>query len=663
MQKRMLSVKELNDVLEKLQNNEEISPIGTFSEVDIVFVAGLFLWHKQKHQKLPPIRFNLNENSTRNDYHKHYFLQIKELYDCDYSNWIEFFNKANESGANLYSASFAPILFIDNDNLHDLFENIENGKFQKIRDSYIDKLKESKSNQEEVKYFKQTDNIIQQLKNSTPIHTFIFSVAYHKIQPFVNPKKKGYDSPTIAVQQLWQFTKEYCRGLHELAKNIVEHSGQSESDGQGIITIRAYDPENPDHTDKWNKTKVLETHVFDYGTVGIIPKLKRDTKNKKDNETNTEIQQMYESDLCTLDDKYSLSDFIQSTKKFLYQQFYRDMAHYGLLNFKHLVIDRHKGKIVASSICEVEDKKREYYLANIEIEGDKKREYSIEKGTSYYFEMSFDKEKFRDAEYNTQQQDYSNLSVALGLEKIQDIKFIKDDESDLPEKKENEKYLIEFSIKKSKEKIIKREDEVIVCKYIIEKFRPKFNQNDCYFALNFEGTILDKSNLLRILARLSKENNLPKIIVYNIDFDIFGSLIDDNDKWFNSVKEEWKTPDGQTVKKAYWEKGKSILFFTRYNDFYFADMLYGQSKEEFDKINIIINKTFPNAMVIGGYSKNNDKTTKINISETDCLKPFFYNDALLPFDVILEDDNKQKLFLSNLKKMLENPLILENRKK
>ena len=36
----MLSINELNIVLEKLQKDEKLSNFGTFSEVDIVFVSG-----------------------------------------------------------------------------------------------------------------------------------------------------------------------------------------------------------------------------------------------------------------------------------------------------------------------------------------------------------------------------------------------------------------------------------------------------------------------------------------------------------------------------------------------------------------------------------------------------------------------------------------------
>jgi len=66
-----LSVKELNIVLRKLQNKEKLPVLGTFSEVDIVFVAGLFLWYKQNEKnwtKIPTsIKIDKREtNISRN---------------------------------------------------------------------------------------------------------------------------------------------------------------------------------------------------------------------------------------------------------------------------------------------------------------------------------------------------------------------------------------------------------------------------------------------------------------------------------------------------------------------------------------------------------------------------------------------------------------------
>jgi hypothetical protein len=63
---KILSIEELNTIIQKLQNKEKLPEIGTFSEVDIVFVAGLFLWYKQHEQdwrKIPRF-FNMKLNDN-----------------------------------------------------------------------------------------------------------------------------------------------------------------------------------------------------------------------------------------------------------------------------------------------------------------------------------------------------------------------------------------------------------------------------------------------------------------------------------------------------------------------------------------------------------------------------------------------------------------------
>jgi len=665
----MLSVNELNEVLKTLQEGKTIKPLGTFTEVDIVFVAGLFLWYMQHRDSWTKLSLSFNITKKLMN-HSHYFQQIFELYNIRHNDIFINFPNAYSKDANSFSRYFAPPIFITEKSFKYFFGKEVNSRIDRLKNKYISNFYVtdfvSKVFKEYIKFaneFEEYEAVIKQrLESISPIFTFIFIITCKRLAQKSNwnlIETKDY------IEKIWQFTKEYCFGLYELAKNIVEHSGKTDFDdniiekGQGIITIRAYDPDKKDDI-----TKVLETHVFDYGESGIFTKLNKNTIKKVKDETDKAINRMYTEDLKILQNNYSLTDFIEPTDKFLYQQFYRDMAHYGLMNFKHLIINRHKGKVIASSIRMLGNNTREYYPLNVtEME---KSKYCIEKGTSYYFEMPFDKEIFKDTVYITQQQDYSHQSVMLGLEKIQEIAVINKKDIDFiirEEDKKEKKYLTDLYIKGlvPEDNNIDREYENKIFNCIIQNIDTTLQEDNNYIALNFDGMLLDKSNLLRILARLSREKNIPKMIVYNLDFDIFDGLIKDNIKWFDNIKDKWETPDGKTEVKSFWEKDKCVLFFTKYNDFYFADMLYGKNKEEFDKINIIISNTFPNAVEISGYSKNDLETKEITISAINCLKPFFYNNSLLPFDVILENNKHKKLFLSNLERFLQNPLTVKDR--
>jgi hypothetical protein len=188
--------------------------------------------------------------------------------------------------------------------------------------------------------------------------------------------------------------------------------------------------------------------------------------------------------------------------------------------------------------------------------------------------------------------------------------------------------------------------------------------------LNFEGiTTLHKSNLLRILARLSREN-LPNIIVYNLDYEKFEGLVQDNKNWFEKIaKQQWKAVDKEEIDTSYWIKDKSVLFYTRYEFmrkdsntkefFHFADVLFGEDQKTFNSINKIVSNTFPNSTFIAKRENEFEINTSYEIPQK-LREDYFYNDALLPFDTLLKNGDSKELFLSNLKTFLSNDLIREN---
>ena len=130
---QMLSVKELNKVLDELRKGDELTSLGTFPEVDIVFVAGLFLWYKQqKSQKIKTKKdwICLKDNSgQKRDYiHSNYFKQIETLYKVSHKQIFENFpNPESVQGqykTNIYSSVFTPPIYITEQNLDFLSKNV-----------------------------------------------------------------------------------------------------------------------------------------------------------------------------------------------------------------------------------------------------------------------------------------------------------------------------------------------------------------------------------------------------------------------------------------------------------------------------------------------------------------------------------------------------------
>jgi len=663
-----ISVKELSEIL----NNNQLPESVSYSEVDIVFIAGLFLLYKSKRQKLSPINFNLDTDGDRFEIHKSYFKQIEELYEVNYKDIIDSFPYSEQGKTyetDSFSSSFAPPIYISKDTINCFFGNDnKNNKIIDLKNKYIDRTENRKvfKNASEKKYFEQSSNISKELKESSPIHTFIFVVAYNKIDPFVKSKKKGFDSPTVVVKQIWKFTQEYVKGLYELAKNIVEHSGAGESDGEGMITIRAYDG--------IDNNKVLETYVFDYGKYGILQKLIDYTKklsehylieSQKINISKNEriwlktMTDCYDEDYNKLTNNYQLSNFIippNIENEELQQQVLRDIAHFGLRKFYKL-IKKYNGELYLAS---------HYNYFNVTQDESKLMNNIINySGTSYFFQIPFDSKKFQLAEISLST--HSNFITTLGsttalqeLHKTQHFVISTDDSNNIyqcindEKKKFPSQEIWQDIILDFKLKFLVKEKKHVPGYY---KFFVDLDKIDGlnvkYIAIDLEFIIDDVSILLRFLSHLTAKYEYS-IIIYNLNNDLYHEMISDIENFYSERYTQNKH------KAAYWHENRAILFFTKTKerDFYFADILFGKDENEFLLANKIINNTFPNSKIILQGEKNEEESNPQNkndiLSKNRNLSSFFHDKLLLPFDTVLS--NKAPLFISNLSTILTNEL-------
>jgi len=619
---QIISIAELNLILSlnnKQGTNIEIQFINSIQKIDIAFIAGLILLNRTYRST-----FNLSylKEFERIFEVRQYLSQYENIFN---HTWTDIFTKFEGISQitefeNIASESFAPIILVNNDEINNIFKiNISETKevFQKTCQNYINNKIIQNSNKVEKRYLNSEESIIKQLKNHAPICTFVFSVLYNKIAPFKKRNQKKIDNPIQRTEELWEFTREYVKGLHELAKNIVEHS----STGEGIITIRAYDEFEQDLE---NKDKILETHVFDYGKNGIIPKLLEDTEKKKSQ------HHLYKEDFEILNGSFEIKDFVKPTvTKKLNQQLYRDLAHYGLIKFYKL-IEKNGGIVISTSIKR--NGEREYYPAK----GNK----AIELGTSYFFQLPFKPELFKGTEYignkNTLQgssQTISGLSELMILKVIRSIDEITNDLNN-----------IFLDIKPQSHVVRNRSDEAAFFKSF-NLFKEKKVK---YLAISMKDVELSPSSLLRFLAHLST-NYSQSIILYNLDFELYDEMLEDNRQFYETLKDlENGIP--------YWYENKSILVFSKIkeNDFSFADVLFGKNEKEYETANYIISHTFPNTLSIGKESISKDDSFEL----PNCLRPFFYQSSLLPFDLLLFQEDNKTLFQYNLKILLNTEIHL-----
>ena len=641
---KIVSTKELNIVVEFLKGKNlvelEIYFEGIIEKIDIVFIAGLILYNKcyntkfsvqyKEYDEYERLTQTINETTfdtrtfSRIFEVRHYLKQFQEIFKIEWTDVFNRFKGIQPLTENdfIASRSFAPIIFVSKDNIKKFFkepaESQTDSELFNLNQKY---LNVTGNNNKEKAYLNSENSIIKLLPKYPPIYTFVFTVLYNKISPFVKSVEKGITNPSQRTEQLWEFTKEFVKGLHELAKNIVEHS----ETGEGMITIRAYSDEEANKNT--NKEQVLETHVFDFGTKGIVPKLIEDTTKNK------EVNKVYEDDLKLLNGTFTMKDFIApSVKTKLNQQLYREIAHYGLMKFYKLV-ERNNGVVISSSIGN--SGKLDFFP------DDSYKEKTLSIGTAYFFQLPFKSELFKTidtvsppASLKGSPQTISGLSELMNLKIRQSVEH-----SDI--KSTGQKVLLDM---KPDIDINNRDDEVKLFKLFAEL---KDKKGFSYISIdmkNVNETISD-SSLLRFLAHLST-NYSQAIILYNLEFELYDEMIENNKQFFETLK------DLENV-VPFWYENKGVLIFTGIKDmnFNFADILYGRNKKEFQAINYIVSHTFQNTLSI---IKGDMFIDKFVIP--DCLTTFFFKSALLPFDLLLYNDLNKTLFQSNLETLLMQDL-------
>lgn len=638
LKSEMLSVKELNEIIIRLQNSERLSYLGVFSQVDIVFVAGLFLWYKQHEANWTkiPYFFDISENANAYN-HSHYFKQIEELYKIKHNDIFTNFINAQNQYANSVSRFFAPPIYITNESIIFFFgTQIETDpQINKLKSKYAQtfdllefvdtRFREYFSNKKD--YEEYATSIRQRLYTASPIFVFTFIVTCTRLS---QKEKRTFEKTKEYVEKIWHFTQTYVNGLYELAKNIVEHSGEGENDGKGMITIRAYSESEID------KTKVLETHIFDYGRIGIIPKLKKYTGNQvqaynhktglSTNQIN--VRNAYIKDLNeNLNENFVLNNFILG--RILEQQNFRHIGHYGINKLYSLIQKPLEGNIYISS--KGINGQQDYFNRDIE-------NLTLETGTHYFIKIPFIPENFGKLTVSMNiRQEFSTLGSSDALQKLmqKNVKTIQLNElNDINLDDFTE--VLDITVNKRIDK--KFVDDIYLHFSKLSLYNRQFiialNLEDC-FEINAEST------LLRFLGCLTYEYNAT-FIIYNLEFEVYKKMIDDNTEFAKT--RNWE---------SFWHESKGMLVYTktRNKNFYFADILYGKTANKYYSVNKSLSHTFPNSASIVDIN-----TQQAQQDKTIFLSDFFNNNALLPYDIIFKKQNKE-LALYNIETILQNNLF------
>jgi len=647
----VVSVNELNRVIahlrrQKFSDNHCKIVFGKIKRIDIVFIAGLVLLYKNFS-----INFDIDyadgiiddKGGDRIFEVRQYLKHIESLYDISYdkSNGPIRFKRINmlyDKSDDVASKSFVPILFIDTHTIDQLFRPGSADRVEALRNKYEWKLIKEGTKEEKAYWEKQSKFINTKLRQSSPVHTFVFSVLCNKIRPV----SSNEEAATEMVYRLWRFTEQYVLGLHELAKNIVEHSSRH----CGMITIRAYDEldeadpaflNNPDMESDRMIERVLETHVFDFGDLSILTKLTRDTLQKANE--NGSGQSVWQEDFELLSSgNYTLEHFVMPDYAMkLQQQLRRELAHYGIARLCRL-ITRNQGKLQIAS-RDSNGHRNDFYPQSLAPLKNK----TLSIGTSYYFQLPFKPQLYEPLQYGSGKiADYHEGTETIStLTHIMKIRVLNLGEP-IPTGAVAENTLVNVRIGVSAVK--NRDNEQTVLRII----EPAFDVPANYLAVNFDKVNISSSSLLRIVAALSQRCTKQGLIIYNVDYCVYEKMLQDNVAFFESQNKK-----DHDIDICFWYEGKSVLVYSTLTDpdFSFADILCGEDKMQYHGINRCVSLTFPNSDTII------NSPAPVDCSLPDCTRPFFFkNTFLFPFDLLLHRNRDHTIFLQNLRQLLQQDL-------
>lgn len=580
------------------------------SFISIDFIAGLYLLNRNKNVTFK-LLIGKRENTSLDATFQQMLYSANKAFNTTENEVFDFIE--NFQGFTLkyqdVSTSFNPIIFIDDSSYPIIFTKIsedEQIEYNVFAKQYLTKIEAALAFKERAK--PNQNQFLNSLKELSIIEIYMLGLLM--LNKNGGSTKKFKDSDADLLLQLIEFTKEAAILMKEAAKNVWQHSTFK----SGALTIRVYKD-----SIEYNGYLIpkLEIHVFDFGEKGIVPSLLDETHNKAISTDYLNLKQIFEDDAKKLNEQYSIRDFLEpSAEKRLTHQIKRQLAHLGLITLNHLV-KKNDGVL---SISSNGSKGRDCY-------GDENFLSSVCTGTFIRIELPFIRKNFQSTYSEREKDEVKQITEISGLSEMLN--------------------LIRNANKWSE---VKFERDVVDLQFqqIVEFHRINVEELNTW----------EVSDIFRYLAALSADYESKNIILYNLKTEKYLELIEQN-RAYHEVFQEldfWNENSGLLIYNYFEETPSTSDEKTKDNKqkrFYFADVLSGKTYSDFKSLNRVISRTFDNALTA---DKN---ISSKEIVETKIKLKFFSNELLLPFDLLIEHNDKT-LFLNNVERIVANPLIREN---
>ncbi|QHS56519.1 hypothetical protein GWR56_13580 [Mucilaginibacter sp. 14171R-50] len=457
------------------------------------------------------------------------------------------------------------------------------------------------------------------------------------------------------LYQLWDFTKDFVSGIREMAKNIRDHA----KPGIGAISIRivstqtwqdlqSLDDMSANIYDGYRKfldgklseapDAFFDVHIADLGTMGAVETLRKSTDELLEDPDLESIYSLLEEDKMILESMQISGLFGHGP--ILNQQLKRSIAHFGLMTFDQLMV-RNYGLLIACSTAE--GGLPEIFI-NHSISTDVK---SIGYGTNYHIVLPIRRaEAYESHLPHTITVPYDTSSKELkGLEVLLDYKY--------PGSKYNDSKSPQLAIIRPLHQAVSlRRDEQILWKEITKTMTDvdKRNPSKLLVVLDLSVVELDDSQLFRLAGNW--ELHFPDIAlaIANIKTDLYHLLLKINDLFTSNTG----TVDYWNVRIA------SIVYSyipTKNGRFYFTDVLWGRTYEDFANLNWVVNQTSFNSTVLVDEVRVKKAVLNYNKKLSPNTPVAFYNKTtLLPFDLMINGEEGRTLFEHNAAVLLQNQI-------
>jgi hypothetical protein len=471
------------------------------------------------------------------------------------------------------------------------------------------------------RYWKTLISVFDEIKEQPAIYSLLFYTFTCSRLIDIAITKDTINKAANNITQLWAFTKELVMGINELAKNIIEHTTSKKGIISGFI----------------NNNEEFELSVFDQGEQGIMQTFKNYLLSKLSNENNKgndKIERMLKDDLDAIKNKsFEVKDFF--TGCHINAQTNRAITHLGLLFFSKLIEKNNENARIGAPLKVISPNPDTGY-ADTYPNSVVKTELPLI-GTYYKITLSLSDRKT--------QKPYSPVAIPLNKSSdfrndFFDFRFVGE------EKSSGDKSI--HHIELSPMNLTDRISESELWNLFKNSLEQKSNVN--ILCVDFSNVRINSSQLIRFIAGFEFSYPEINLIVSNIKTKDLLDLVRMNDYSFDYAS---KRDDA----KIYWNKSKATLIhsFVKVNErkFYFTDVLWGKTKEDFCSVNAITSCTHFNSISRMGECS----THIISNLEKKLPQPFFdKNGNLYHFNLLIKDVNSKPLFCHNAEVLLQNEI-------